>query len=218
MADVEINDLAADTTPAAAAEFEFQNTAGGTSGKVTLANIAANMPAITSASDLTLTSSDLILSLGNGVDFSATANGSGTTSSELFDDYEEGTFTPVLSDGTNADATQTVQVGRYTKIGNRVHISLVLTTSALGTISGSLLITGLPFTSTNAASSSSAFVAGNGGGLALTAGTSVTGFVQPNASQIVMRVWEATTGANAMTEVDWSVDGNVLMSGTYEAA
>ena len=29
---------------------------------------------------------------GHGIDFSATGNGSGTMSSELLDDYEEGTF------------------------------------------------------------------------------------------------------------------------------
>jgi len=40
MANVEIFDLVADTTPATTAEFEFQNTAGGTSGKTTLANFA----------------------------------------------------------------------------------------------------------------------------------------------------------------------------------
>ena len=41
---------------------------------------------------------------GNGIDFSATGDSSGTTSSEVFDDYEEGTFTPTLNCGATITA------------------------------------------------------------------------------------------------------------------
>ena len=51
---------------------------------------------------------------GQGIDFSATGDSGGTMSSELFDDYEEGTCAPTQVNGsfspTNTD-------GRYTKIG-----------------------------------------------------------------------------------------------------
>ena len=33
---------------------------------------------------------------GDGIDFSADPDVSGTTSSELLDDYEHGTFTPII--------------------------------------------------------------------------------------------------------------------------
>jgi len=217
MADVEINDLAADTTPAAAAEFEFQNTAGGTSGKVTLANIAANMPAITSASDLTLTSSDLILTSGNGIDFSATANGSGTTTSELFDDYEEGTFTPVLSDGTNT-ATHAIQLGTYTKIGNRVHFNIQLSTTSLGSVSGALQITGMPFTSNSATNNNNSVLAGFALNLAITAGTNIVGHYTPSTTAFALYLWDSVVGPSVLLDTEWSADGRVNFSGTYQAA
>jgi len=54
---------------------------------------------------------------GGGIDFSANANASGMTS-ELLDDYEEGTWTPGLTFGT-IDSTNW---GRYVKIGSQVTI------------------------------------------------------------------------------------------------
>jgi len=46
------------------------------------------------AGDIETTGNVIIATSGKGIDFSAT---SGTGSSELFDDYEEGTWTPSLS-------------------------------------------------------------------------------------------------------------------------
>jgi hypothetical protein len=77
-----------------------------------------------------------------GLDFSATSSAStGTVTSQILDDYEEGTWTATLTDGTttfNGDA-------RYTKIGNLVFISLRLNNAGSG-FTGSVYITGLPFT------------------------------------------------------------------------
>ena len=56
---------------------------------------------------------------GYGIDFSATAGpDTGTGTSELLDDYEEGTFTMTLSAGGNTSD----QECRYTKIGRVVYI------------------------------------------------------------------------------------------------
>lgn len=55
---------------------------------------------------------------GQGIDFSAT---SGTGTSELFDDYEEGTWTPTFGDWTTAP---TVVYANYTKIGNQVTVTI----------------------------------------------------------------------------------------------
>ena len=86
-----------------------------------------------------------------GIDFSGNANASGM-SSELLDDYEEGTFTATIgSNGTHPTITQGNTIDcRYTKIGNvcTVHgYSGVRNITAVGT--GSPLISGLPFTATN---------------------------------------------------------------------
>ena len=87
---------------------------------------------------------------GKGIDFSATGgptNGSGT--SELFDDYEEGTFAPQYSGDSGAGSYGYArQAGKYTKIGNTVYYSFYITTNVVNAnASGNLIITGLPFTS-----------------------------------------------------------------------
>lgn len=83
---------------------------------------------------------------GAGIDFSATADSSGTVSSEILDDYEEGEWTPTFLDGGGGTATEDVQDGMYVKIGKMVHVSFVIGTSA-NTIPGTnnIRIEGLPF-------------------------------------------------------------------------
>jgi len=82
---------------------------------------------------------------GTGIDFSAT---SGAGTSELFDDYEEGTWSPVLSTGmVSGPSGYTTQRGSYTKVGNLVSAQLEM--DANGAVGSAALITlsGLPFTS-----------------------------------------------------------------------
>ena len=84
---------------------------------------------------------------GTGIDFSATANSSGTMSSEILSDYEEGTFTPAAGSpaisGTNPTYT-----GFYTKIGNIVTCRIVVSSTGNDlNVTSYAVITGLPFTS-----------------------------------------------------------------------
>jgi hypothetical protein len=93
------------------------------------------------------TSGNLAFNNGLGIDFSAT---SGTGTSELFDDYEEGTFTPTVSDaasGGNTGST-TAAVGHYVKVGRVVTVAVDLVNiDTTGLTSGNYLyIGGLPFT------------------------------------------------------------------------
>jgi hypothetical protein len=102
-----------------------------------------NGPTMVEAARFTSTG-NLAFPSGQGIDFSATA---GTGTSELLDDYEEGAFSPVVA-GTSTAGTYSysVQVGRYTKIGDCVRIDITLsgiTADSAG--SGSLKITGLPY-------------------------------------------------------------------------
>jgi len=93
--------------------------------------------------DQTLTDGNLVVSNGKGIDFSATA---GTGTSELFDDYEEGTWTPELSFGNGTTGiTYDVQSGNYVKIGNSVIISCLIDLSSKGTDTGFAVIRGFPY-------------------------------------------------------------------------
>ena len=69
------------------------------------------------------------------------------------DDYEEGTWTPVLTFATagNLAVVYTVQLGGYQKVGNTVRLWFTIITSTFThtTASGDCRITGLPFTVVN---------------------------------------------------------------------
>jgi len=93
--------------------------------------------------DVTIASGNLVIGTsGKGIDFSATSDGSGTTTSELLDDYEEGTWTPVAISGWTS---ATVVTSKYTKIGRTVLINLYMT-SLQGKDASIVIIGGLPFT------------------------------------------------------------------------
>jgi hypothetical protein len=94
--------------------------------------------------NVTIANGNLIMGTsGNGIDFSATA---GTGTSELFDDYEEGTWTPTVGNQTVVGSFSSN--GAYTKIGRQVFFrgQVIGSTSITGS-SGSY-IGGLPFIST----------------------------------------------------------------------
>ena len=80
---------------------------------------------------------------GQGIDFSAT---SGTGTSELFSDYEEGSFSPTITDGS-VEASYGGRLGRYTKVGRAVHIELYfINVNTTGLTAGnSIVVGGLPF-------------------------------------------------------------------------
>ena len=93
----------------------------------------------------------------DGITFPATQVASADPNT--LDDYEEGTWTPAIAGTTLAGAgTYSVQVGRYTKIGNTVTAHFNLTWSA-HTGTGNMLISGLPFTSANVTNLNPAAVA-----------------------------------------------------------
>ena len=102
---------------------------------------------VTVANGLTLTDGNVVVAAGHGIDFSAqtatSASGASTTA-ELLDHYEEGTFTPTLA--SNFTGNYSVNSGSYTKVGNIVQFSMYLAVSASGG-SGNLVVEGLPFAS-----------------------------------------------------------------------
>jgi len=74
--------------------------------------------------DVEIHNANLVMATaGNGIDFSAT---SGTGTSELFDDYEEGSFSGTKGTGTTYSGT-------YIKVGRLVHVNCVCTFSSAST-------------------------------------------------------------------------------------
>ena len=146
MADSKISALPASTTPLAGTEV-LPIVQSSTTRQVSVANLTAGRAI--SATQLTLTTGNLIVASGQGIDFSATA---GTGTSELLADYEEGTWTPTDASGAALSLTGTSTNCFYTKIGNQVTCIFSLTYPS--TVSAaSATIGGLPFTSKNTGNS-----------------------------------------------------------------
>ena len=104
----------------------------------------ANQPNVVDLGNSSSTFKDLYLS--GGVDFGG-AGGSGTSSSNKLDDYEEGSWTPAWTSVTNP--SYTVQLGYYTRVGRLVTFHMTLQWSG-GTSIGAN-IGGLPFAVNGAA-------------------------------------------------------------------
>ena len=100
-----------------------------------------------SGGDLEITDGNLKVASGHGIDFSSTSNSTGTMSAELFDDYEEGTWTPGFTTNSGSAASGSVS-GRYTKIGRAVFVTANINNiNTSGTTGSSILrINNLPFT------------------------------------------------------------------------
>ena len=70
----------------------------------------------------------------------------GTVAANKLDEYEEGTWTPGAKGHLSGNTMTVTAEGSYVKIGNQVTVNFIVTTTAVGSASGSLQITGLPFT------------------------------------------------------------------------
>jgi hypothetical protein len=105
--------------------------------------------AVTVGADLTLTDGNLVVAAGHGIDFSAqTGTATGTTTSELLDSYEEGTWTPVAADDVSGgNESPTTGYGSYVKVGQLVYVQFNISNiDTTGLTSGNnIYFTGLPF-------------------------------------------------------------------------
>jgi hypothetical protein len=102
-------------------------------------------------SDVNVTNGNIVIATaGKGIDFSATSNGSGTMTSELLNDYEEGTWTPTYT-GTNITINSYGSVyGYYTKVGRLVTLTFCIMTESVSVIGSEYVnIGGLPFAAAN---------------------------------------------------------------------
>ena len=103
-----------------------------------------------------ITDGDLVLANGHGIDFSATSNSGSGTNSELFDDYEEGSWVPGMAfGGTDTGISYSSRSGSYVKIGRYVYCVGQLDLSSRGSSTGDATFTNLPFTVGNYVSGSS---------------------------------------------------------------
>ena len=156
---------------------------------------------------------NVVVPNGNGIDFSAAGNVSGMTS-ELLNDYEEGTFTATLFGTSSGSGTNVTTTGSYIKVGKHVTIGAYFQNVNLSSMSGSMNIIGLPFTTNGEASSI------NTGSVALY-GFSFTGFVTPyigNNSTTIDMLDSRTGAAWAGLAVPQAAGKYMIISLTYKSS
>jgi hypothetical protein len=203
MADSKISALPASTTPLTGTEVLpiVQNS---TTKQVSVANLTAGRAI--SATQLTLTTGNVIVANGQGVDFSATP---GTGTSELFADYEEGTFTPtVIGTSTAGTATYAVQLGKYTKVGRLVTVEIYVNWSS-GTGTGSLTVGNFPFTiGSNVYGSASIW-----GEISLTALNYLSNRMLAGGTAVDL--FNAPVGGGVTNPVAYQASGSLMITATY---
>lgn len=126
MADLKISQLTAATTPVAGTEV-LPFVQSGATRKVSVDNLTTGKTVPT-----------------NGVQFPATQVAS--ANANCLDDYEEGTWTPVVTSFSGTITTVGTVLGTYTKIGRQVTVFADCTITTNGTGGTLLLVKGLPFT------------------------------------------------------------------------
>lgn len=185
MADLKISQLTGATTPLAGTEV-LPIVQSSTTKKVSVADLTAGRSV--SMADATLSTGNLVIGTsGKGIDFSATP---GTGTSELLNDYEEGTWTVTWTSLTGTPANTT---GYYIKIGSAVYFTYSTGVSTISGTQGSLGFT-LPTTPGQ-----------------------VAAFMQFQNGVSAQQIGESYTNAKAYVRTFTAVNDELIFSGFYFA-
>jgi hypothetical protein len=199
------------TNASAASITAFNNITGysaaGATGTTSTNLVFSTSPSITTPTlvgDVTVSTGNVVIGTsGKGIDFSATP---GTGTSELFADYEEGTWTPVGTWTTQGSGTSSGDA-YYTKVGRTVTL-LMYITATKGTASGTFTVTGVPYAPATAAACA-VRIAGMG---------ALTKYVGVNISSTTMGFLlqdQATTYGTNATAAEMANDCYIQVTCTY---
>ena len=147
--------------------------------------------------NITVNTGNLVIgTAGKGIDFSADGQAAGMTS-ELLDDYEEGTWTATL---TPASGSITLDISNmtYTRIGRQVTVAGRLRVGSVSSPSGLLTLGDLPFTVKNDVS-----------GISATTLNAIS-LVTPSIAMVSAEFWFGTN-----TLINFSIDSNQIQAGSY---
>lgn len=169
----------------------------------------------TRTGDQTIVDGNLVIATaGKGIDFSAVPNLPGMTS-ELLDDYEVGTYTPVFTTaGGGQTVTYILQSGNYVKVGRQVYFNAILFTSGFTGGSGAIRVS-LPFSK----SSGTQELATCGETLNWVTRSPEAGYISASTNFVVL-VFNNGTGTTELTtaNITTAANGNLLnISGVYTA-
>jgi hypothetical protein len=210
MANTKISALTAATTPVAGTEV-LPIVQSSTTKQVSIANLTTGRSV--SAADYVMSTGNLVPSTAaKGINFTANTSAAGMTS-KLLNDYEEGTFTPVLKGSTLAGiGVYGTQAGSYTKVGNRVFFSLYLVWSA-HTGTGYMIVDGLPYTIANNNGNYTSVSTYMDSAIALTAGKVIQTRTAINSTQLLPTQY--ATGGSGIATITITISGGFMLTGNY---
>jgi hypothetical protein len=154
---------------------------------------------------------DLASHTGN-VQFPASQSASADVNN--LDDYQEGTWTPVITATTN-NHTYSAQHGNYVKIGKHVHCHALVTINAVNSTSGNCRFGGLPFTASATAGNYGLMFVSNFSSLNITAGYNMFGRVDLNETSGGFSIHDSGTSATSIQFSELSADATVYLSIQY---
>jgi len=154
-----------------------------------------------------ITGGNLVPDSGKGIDFAAAGG-------NVFNLYDEGTFTPVLSDLTN-NATASTAIGHVTKVGRLRFIQIRMSLTSLGSVSGDVYITGLPDTIKSDSSSSGCWAVVVQNANLAAAGYSIVAIPVQNSTTALLQTYDATGGCTTTQASELTATLQVYITGQY---
>ena len=151
--------------------------------------------------------------------FPASQNAS--ADANTLDDYEEGTWTPLVAEYNDINDVMTMSsdnIGRYTKIGDIVTCTAYVATTANNTCDNVHIgIHQLPFTVVNNLAGRSGLAIGEHYNLNIASGKRIGGQVISNTTKIYL-LESNGNDYSTLTRDEWSADGIISFSVTYKVA
>tara|TARA_R100000329_G_C7539388_1_gene190423 strand:+ start:73 stop:633 length:561 start_codon:yes stop_codon:yes gene_type:complete len=154
---------------------------------------------LTVANGLTLTDGDVALASGHGLNFAANSSASGM-SSELMNDYEQGSWTPSVA----GDTTYDNQRGRYVKVGNLVTLWFYIQINQRNSPGVPYIAGGSPFTNNSDITGSGLVHYFEG---IQTNAVVLTARIDPGGSNINISGSTGSAGTTANVNHDWVKNG-----------
>jgi hypothetical protein len=140
--------------------------------------------------------------------------GVSASANDALNDYEEGTFTPGLTSTSAGNFSFSTQLGVFTKVGNWVHCSGVVTATVGGTETGSVRLTGFPFTSANTSANYGQLITTDYGNFDSYTGH-VGGYLQKGATYVVLlHTYEGSSTVIATS--DWGTNTYIYFNISYK--
>ena len=131
--------------------------------------------------------------------------------------YEEGTWTPSVSfGGGSTGVLYDLQEGSYTRVGDTVYVTAVMTLADKGSSNGNAKLEGLPFAARDTTISGQALIFSYA--ISMTGLTSaLTGLILNNSNAAAIYNW-SSTGASSTTDTNFSDTTSLRFSATYQIA